>query len=98
MMTKKELVDELACNTGYTKKDCLFFIDTFCEVVGEALKNGERVKIEGFGAFDVKEVKGRVGKNFANNKPMPIPDKKVPVFSPGVILKNIVGGDGCAGD
>ena len=97
-MTKKELVDELSCSTGYTKKDCLFFIDTFCEVVGEALKNGERVKIEGFGAFDVKEVKGRVGKNFANNKPMPIPDKKVPVFSPGVILKNIVGGDGCAGD
>lgn len=97
-MTKKELVDELACNTGYTKKDCLFFIDTFCEVIGEALKSGERVKIEGFGAFDVKEVKGRVGKNFANNKPMPIPDKKVPVFSPGVILKNIVGGDGCAGD
>lgn len=97
-MTKKELVDELACNTGYTKKDCLFFIDAFCEVIGEALKSGERVKIEGFGAFDVKEVKGRVGKNFANNKPMPIPDKKVPVFSPGVILKNIVGGDGCAGD
>lgn len=97
-MTKKELVDELACNTGYTKKDCLFFIDTFCEVIGEALKSGERVKIEGFGAFDVKEVKGRVGKNFANNKPMPIPDRKVPVFSPGVILKNIVGGDGCAGD
>lgn len=97
-MTKKELVDELACNTGYTKKDCLFFIDTFCEVIGEALRSGERVKIEGFGAFDVKEVKGRVGKNFANNKPMPIPDKKVPVFSPGVILKNIVGGDGCAGD
>lgn len=97
-MTKKELVDELACNTGYTKKDCLFFVDTFCEVIGEALRSGERVKIEGFGAFDVKEVKGRVGKNFANNKPMPIPDKKVPVFSPGVILKNIVGGDGCAGD
>lgn len=97
-MTKKELVDELACNTGYTKKDCLFFIDTFCEVIGEALKSGERVKIEGFGAFDVKEVRGRVGKNFANNKPMPIPDKKVPVFSPGAILKNIVGGDGCAGD
>ena len=97
-MTKKELVDVLSCSTGYTKKDCLFFIDTFCEVVGEALKNGERVKIEGFGAFDVKEVRGRVGKNFANNKPLPIPDKKVPVFSPGVILKNIVGGDGCAGD
>lgn len=97
-MTKKELVDELACSTGYTKKDCLFFIDTFCEVIGEALKSGERVKIEGFGAFDVKEVKGRVGKNFTNNKPMPIPDKKVPVFSPGIILKNIVGGDGCAGD
>lgn len=97
-MTKKELVDEIACNTGYTKKDCLFFIDTFCEVIGEALKIGERVKIEGFGAFDVKEVKGRVGKNFADNKPLPIPDKRVPVFTPGAILKEIVGGESSAGD
>ena len=97
-MTKKELVDEIACSTGYTKKDCLFFIDTFCEVIGEALKSGERVKIEGFGAFDVKEVKGRVGKNFADNKPLPIPDKRIPVFVPGVILKEIVGGDDCASD
>ena len=97
-MTKKELVDEIACNTGYTKKDCLFFIDTFCEVIGEALKTGERVKIEGFGAFDVKEVKGRVGKNFADNKPLPIPDKRVPVFTPGAILKEIVGGKSSAGD
>lgn len=97
-MTKKELVDEIAVNTGYTKKDCLFFIDTFCETISEALKNGERVKIEGFGAFDVKEVKGRVGKNFADNKPLPIPDKRVPVFTPGAILKEIVGGESSAGD
>ena len=96
-MTKKELVDEIAVSTGYTKKDCLFFIDTFCEVIGEALKNGERVKIEGFGAFDVKEVKGRVGKSFADNKPLPIPDKKVPVFTPGMMLKDIVGGSGYDG-
>ena len=61
-------------------------------MIGEALKSGERVKIEGFGAFDVKEVKGRVGKNFANNTPLPIPDKKIPVFTPGIILKDIVGG------
>lgn len=97
-MTKKELVDEISYSTGYTKKDCLYFIDAFCEVIGSALKNGERVKIEGFGAFDVKEVKGRVGKNFASNKPMPIPDKRVPVFTPGLLLKDIVGGDNNASD
>lgn len=95
-MTKKELVDEIAVNTGFTKKDCLFFIDTFCEVIGKALKSGERVKIENFGAFDVKEVKGRVGKNFTDNKPLPIPDKKIPVFTPGMMLKDIVGGGDCA--
>lgn len=91
-MTKKELVDEIASHTGFTKKDCRLFIDVLCEVIVNALKRGERVKIVDFGVFEVKEVKPRKGKDFANNTICQIPARKVPSFTPGVNLREAVGG------
>lgn len=91
-MTKEELVSEIAGCTGFTKKDCLLFIDVFCDVIGEALERGDRVKIVDFGVFEVKERKARTGKNFAKNTKHPIPPKKVPSFVPGEGLKQVVGG------
>lgn len=92
-MNKKELIHKLADTTGFTQKDCRVFVDAFCDVVGDALKDGERVKIEGFGAFDVRTLKGRVGADFINNSRMMIPDKQVPYFTPGIFLRQIVGDD-----
>lgn len=97
-MTKEELVAEIAYHTGFTKKDCQLFLDTFCGVVAESLERGEAVKIVNFGIFNVKECKARSGKNFASNTIQPIPSRKVPAFIPGVGLKEMVGGaedDGC---
>lgn len=91
-MTKEELVGEIACRTGFTKKDCLLFVNVFCEVVGEELGRGERVKIVDLGVFEVKERKARTGKNFVKNTTHPIPPKRVPCFIPGERLKQIVGG------
>ena len=92
MMTKEELVNEISYQTGFTKKDSLLFIDVFCDVICEALENGDCVKIVDFGIFEVKERKARTGKNFAKNTTHPIPPKKVPNFVPGKGLKQVVGG------
>ena len=91
-MTKEELVNEIAFNTGFTKKDCMLFVDVFCGVVGEALETGDRVKIVDFGVFETKEVKPRKGRDFNNNTTCQIPARRVPVFIPGVGLKEMVGG------
>lgn len=97
-MTKEELVAEIAYHTGFTKKDCLLFLDTFCGVVAESLERGEAVKIVNFGVFNVKECKARSGKNFASNTVQHIPARKVPAFVPGIGLKEIVGGARYADD
>lgn len=91
-MTKEELVNEIAFNTGFTKKDCLLFVDVFCGVVGEALERGERVKIVDFGVFETKEIKPRKGRDFNHNTTCQIPAKRVPAFIPGMGLKEMVGG------
>lgn len=97
-MTKKELVNEIAGYTGFTKKDCMLFVDVFCNVISKALEHGERVKIANFGVFEVKEYKARTGNNFVKNTTCLIPPKKVPSFTAGEGLKQAIGGvgnDGC---
>lgn len=91
-MTKEELVNEISSRTGFTKKDCLLFLDVFCDTIEDSLSKGERVKIVDFGVFDVKVRKSRTGKNFFENTTLPIPSKKIPTFTPGEGLKSIVGG------
>lgn len=91
-MNKEELINELAAYTGYTKKDCQFFLDAFCDIVGAAMGRGERIKIVNFGSFVVKKSKERAGKNFADNSVHVIPARNVPAFIPGERLKKIVGG------
>lgn len=92
-MNKEDLINAIAERTGYTKKDCLLFIDVFCDVICEALRNGDRVKIVNFGVFDVKKAKPRTGKNFFDNTALPIPARKVPTFIPGEGLKRATGGE-----
>lgn len=91
-MTKSEFIHELSRKTGFTKKDCLYFLDAFCQVIAEALERGERVKLHNFGVFEVKKSKSRTGKDFANNTTCPIPPKRVPNFIPCDGLKKSVGG------
>lgn len=92
-MNKEELVDAISIQTGFTKKDCLVFVDAFCDVVGNTLNRGDRVKIVNFGVFEVKLGKARTGKNFATNTTYPIPPRKIPAFIPGAGLKEAVGGE-----
>lgn len=48
-MNKKELINELSTRTGYTKKVSSDLIDTFVDIVGDKLADGEEVKLVGFG-------------------------------------------------
>ena len=91
-MTKDELIDEIADQTGFTKKDCMLFVNVLCDIIRDALKRGERIKIVNFGVFEVKECKARTGKNFADNSRYPIPPRKIPTFIPSEGLKRIVRG------
>lgn len=88
-MNKKELTNELALRTGYTKTDCMLMLDTLCDIISETLSRGERIKIANFGVFKTKKRAARTGKNFADNKALTIPSRVTAVFVPGERLKNM---------
>lgn len=89
-MNKAELVAKIADKTGFTKKDSEIILKSTIESIIETLANGEKVQLTGFGTFEVKDRKARVGRNPRTNEEIQIPEYKQPTFRPGKNLKEIV--------
>lgn len=90
-MNKFELVSAVAEKVGISKKDSGIIIDEVINVITDALSNGEKVQLVGFGSFEVRERAAREGRN--PQKPaekIMIPASKVPVFKAGRGLKDAV--------
>ncbi|MBN3962157.1 HU family DNA-binding protein [Nostoc sp. NMS8] len=89
-MNKGELVDAVAAKANITKKQADEVITAFLSVVTEAVANGEKVTLIGFGSFERRERAEREGRNPKTNEPMTIPATKVPAFSAGKQFKEKV--------
>ncbi len=90
-MNKAELIAVVAEKTGFTKKDSEAAVNAFIGSVEEALVNGEKVQLIGFGTFETRERKARQGRN--PRKPgetIEIPASTAPVFKAGKALKDAV--------
>ncbi|RCJ29985.1 DNA-binding protein [Nostoc punctiforme NIES-2108] len=89
-MNKGELVDAVAAKTNITKKQTDEIISAFLSVVTEAVANGEKVTLIGFGSFERRERSEREGRNPKTQEVMIIPATKVPAFSAGKQFKEKV--------
>lgn len=90
LMTKTELIDSVAEKSGLTKKDSGKAVDAVLSAMTEALSNGEKVQLVGFGSFEVRERSARTGRNPQTGAVIEIKARKVPVFKPGKALKEAV--------
>ncbi len=90
-MNKAELVEEVANQTGLTRKASRETIDAMISVVTDALAREEKVTLVGFGTFQVRERKARRGRNPQTGETIQIAAKKVPRFKPGKGLKEAIG-------
>ena len=89
-MTKAELIAVVSEKTQFTKKDSDAAVTAVINAITEALENGEKVSLVGFGTFEVKERAERLGHNPQTGEPMPIAASKAPVFKAGTALKAAV--------
>lgn len=89
-MNKTELVDAIAAKTGMTKTDVDKVVSVFVEEVTEALVNGDKVSLKGFGNFEVRTREARTGRNPRTGEPMEIAASKGPAFKPSSALKAAV--------
>lgn len=92
-MNKKELITSISEKTELTKKDVELALNAFIETIEEALENGEKVQLTGFGTFQTRLQKGRTGKiNFGKRKgeTYTTEDSIVPTFKVGDTFKERV--------
>ena len=89
-MNKSELVAAMAEKSGLSRKHCEAALDAFVAATGDALKNGGKVHLVGFGTFEVKERAARIGRNPRTMAPVNLPASKQPAFRPGKAFKETV--------
>ena len=90
-MNKAELINAVAASADVSKKDTEAVITAMLDTITEALKQGDKVQLVGFGSFEVKPRAARTGRNPKTKEPIEIPATTVPVFKAGKVLKDIVG-------
>ena len=89
-MNKAELIAAIAAKTGDTKKTAEASVNAFVETVTNALKEGDKVQLVGFGSFEVRKRAARKGRNPQTKEEIKIPASKAPVFKAGKALKDLV--------
>ena len=87
-MNKAELIDAIATDTNFSKKDTDLFLRAFIENVSKALENGDSVHLLGFGTFDVSERAARDGRNPKTGEKIHIPGSKLPRWRSSTALRD----------
>ena len=86
-MNKAELVNAIANETGLSKKDTEATINSFVNVVSNALVNKDKVQLIGFGTFETRERAARTGKNPQTGEALNIPASTTAALKIGKSLK-----------
>lgn len=86
-MTKADLVEEIAGQTGVSKNHTAIIVDGLIDAVCRTLSDGGHIEIRGFGTFKVRERRARRARNPRSGTEVMVPAKLVPVFKPSKELR-----------
>ena len=89
-MTKKDIVIEVAARkelSHLTQVDVKRVIQSTMDHIVDSLMKGETIELRNFGVFKVKTRKGRMARNPKTGEKVSVPDRKVAVFKPGLVMK-----------
>ena len=90
-MTKSELVEVIASwQSQLSTKDVELSVKTIIDHMSQALAEGQRIEIRGFGSFSLHYRAPRVGRNPKTGESVNLPEKHVPHFKPGKDLREKV--------
>jgi integration host factor subunit beta len=90
VMTKAELVDEVARVVQLTKKQAETIVNIVFDSIVESLRAGQKIELRGFGSFRLRSRKSRTGRNPKTGEKVEVPSKKIPYFKPGKELKELI--------
>jgi len=89
-MTKADLVEKIHQTNGFSKKESADLLETVLGIMKDTLGTGEKLKISGFGNFEVKQKKDRRGRNPQTGETITIEARQVLTFKPSTLLKQAI--------
>ena len=81
-MTKADIVNEIAKNTGIEKVTVQKTVEALMETIKHSMINGNNVYLRGFGSFIVKKRAKKTARNISKNTTIIIPAHNIPAFKP----------------
>jgi len=89
-MNRTELAVKVAEQTELTTREALAAVEAAIDVIANTLLSGEKVKLPGFGNFEVRKRAARIGRNPRTGEEVRIPLSNVPVWKPAKAFKEAV--------
>lgn len=89
-MNKSELISALSETREIHMDEASSIVNAFVDSIKQALVEGDRVEIRGFGSFKVKGYKGYTGRNPKSGEVVNVAPKRLPFFRPGKELKEFL--------
>ncbi len=96
-VTKADLIEAVYEKVGFSKKESSEIVERILETMKATLARGEKLKVSGFGKFEVRHKNTRRGRNPQTNKELQIPAHRVVAFKPSQVLKAAIAGESLAG-
>ena len=93
-MIRSELIQTIADDNPHLfQRDVERIVNAIFEEITNAMARGERVELRGFGAFSVKQMDARVGRNPRTGEAVDVDAKRVPFFKTGKLLRDRLNGN-----
>ena len=86
-LTRADLCEAVHEEVGLSRQDCAGLVERTLEMVVGALENGEQVKLSGFGVFQVRSKRARMGRNPKTGEPAAIEPRRVISFRASQVMK-----------
>ena len=96
-LTKADLIEAVYEKVGFSKKESSEIVERILETMKVTLQKGQKLKISGFGKFEVRQKNTRRGRNPKTNEELQIPAHRVVSFKPSQVLKAVIAGESTAG-
>jgi integration host factor subunit alpha len=92
-LTRADLTEVLHREVGLSRTESADMVNSMLDLISEALVEGHSVKLSSFGTFMVRAKRQRMGRNPKTGEEVPITPRRVLVFRPSQVMKNIVNGE-----
>lgn len=91
-LTRADLSEAVHREIGLSRTESADLVKSVLDLMSDTLVHGHSVKLSSFGTFIVRSKKGRVGRNPKTGEEVPITPRRVLVFRPSQVMKNVING------